>query len=714
MMAKLLSGAVAACLSMPALGAVPSSYPATYPVDEAYQLGRSLDAFDAQPATALPPRPWLLVERFRENNIVDAVAVGGSRRTALDRLVTMLSTNPVSETTRAGFSGYAAPADPDQLDEAQRDIERAAAAAFAFFITRDSRMLDDLEKRISVFAPVIAANCNREGLYHVRDYVWNFAVAYDFAVPQTTAQGRALHADRKAEIVDMISACMKRVDVQDLAAKVAGNNQHTIDFNALIKLIGANLLIRRDAAFAGKVEAGWLKPALQAYVPNLPNWGVAAPADGGYSNGSAYMFYDAAESALAWDAVERVLSFPLWKKPYLQKLPEFIAFTLPPQSPAGAFGDGAEVARTEERPRFGKAVTNRVQTPLAHWYSNALCQGLTSCDDPVRLHTLLSPSTATQPPAAAPAHLAAGFTSVGVAAFHSSWNNDRTSILFRGINRFGSLNHAHADLNSFTIYHRGKVLAMDSGHYDNTNTPHWYDWAKQTKAHNAITYAVTGADGQRVSGIGQSLGTAKIGIGIDTPERISVNPEVPRSEVSMTPSIPLTGTPYFYDKVVSDARAAYTSGPGITTKALRTLLYLRHPYNTVVVIDQLESDTARLWEYNLHTPVDLHSSTANGDMRFENGDANMCVRVKAFDPMTPVKSEGYTPVPNVKSPGPHYWRVFRSDKGTKSTSITFVSTYQIGCTTDGVAQTTFWSPSAASVSVGQFDIDISPTSITVR
>lgn len=47
----------------------------------------------------------------------------------------------------------------------------------------------------------------------------------------------------------------------------------------------------------------------------------------------------------------------------------------------------------------------------------------------------------------------------------------RVSLLFRS-SPFGSLNHAHADQNSFVLYAKGEVLAMDSGVYDFYDSPH--------------------------------------------------------------------------------------------------------------------------------------------------------------------------------------------------------------------------------------------------
>ena len=47
-------------------------------------------------------------------------------------------------------------------------------------------------------------------------------------------------------------------------------------------------------------------------------------------------------------------------------------------------------------------------------------------------------------------------------------------------------NHCHRDANSFTIYHNGGDLAIDSGAYDAYETPHWYNYYIRTIAHNTV------------------------------------------------------------------------------------------------------------------------------------------------------------------------------------------------------------------------------------
>ncbi|HEY3322900.1 MAG TPA: heparinase II/III family protein [Planctomycetota bacterium] len=46
-------------------------------------------------------------------------------------------------------------------------------------------------------------------------------------------------------------------------------------------------------------------------------------------------------------------------------------------------------------------------------------------------------------------------------------------------------NHCHRDQNQITVYHKGD-LAIDSGHYDDYESPHWYNYYIRSIAHNTI------------------------------------------------------------------------------------------------------------------------------------------------------------------------------------------------------------------------------------
>jgi hypothetical protein len=148
---------------------------------------------------------------------------------------------------------------------------------------------------------------------------------------------------------------------------------------------------------------------------------------------------------------------------------------------------------------------NRSDTTLSRWYVKQQ-----SGEDYARLHILLSPREYTSLvslPSTQPN--GAFFPVVGWSAMHSSLTDrNRTSVFFKS-SPFGSINHSHADQNSFVMYSKGKVLAMDSGYYDYYNSPHWRDYYKTTKAHNAITFDGGWGQGLGATGLGDRAASGK-------------------------------------------------------------------------------------------------------------------------------------------------------------------------------------------------------------
>jgi len=518
---------------------------------------------------------------------------------------------------------------PDNLKnwfKQDRALEGMAESAVGWYLTRDNWYLEELRARMAIFAPLVIDNQCRGELMQARTYAWYFALAYDFAYP-------ALEPAERDLARNVVKSCALAA-LPTALKNVKANPRDGVAFHALGKFIGALTIVLGEVPEA----RAWLEPALQTYLANLSPWGGD---DGGYANGSSYVLWDTGESLLIWDLIERVLGLPVYQKAWVAQLPRFVAYTLPPGTPAGVFGDGAEIERKEEWPRFGKAIMSRYATPLARWYEKQLFG-----EDIARLHILLSPYRASSS-AAWPANVAtsAYFPSVGWTALHSSLaDRARISVYFKS-SPYGSLNHSHGDQNGFLLYARGKVLAMDSGYYDYYNSLHWRNWYKQTKAHNAITF-----DG----GKGQSLGANGLGSAL------------------FGGKITQFVTNDDYDVVTGDATAAYG---GQVSMAKRTLVFVRPA--TLVVIDQLQSATPRRWEWNLHTTAALLANAGGYKLNLEG--AEMCADIVAPDAVSLTVQPGYSPAPVLSTAiGPHYWNRF-SYQAPKAAAY-FVAVLRMDCT----------------------------------
>ena len=493
-----------------------------------------------------------------------------------------------------------------------------------------------------------------------RDYAWYYALAYAFAYDFAYAE---LSENERKSVKDIVKSC-GNAGLLKTADTVRLFPENAIAFYALGKFIGALLIVRGEAPELDP----WLRTVLSTYVSSVSPWGGV---DGGFANGSTYAQWDAGESLIMWDLVERVLGLPFYRKPWLPEFPRFIAYTLPPGTPAGVFGDGAETARVEEWARLGKAIMNRSDTALSRWYARQQ-----SGEVYARLHILLSPREYGGPvalPAAQPN--GAWFPSVGWAAMHSALGEPlRTSVHFKS-SPFGSINHSHADQNSFVMFSKGQVLAMDSGAYDYCNSPHWRNYYKHTRAHNAITF-----DG----GTGQSLGATGLG------ERAAAG--------QLTRFAQGAG----FDLATGEAAGAYG---GALARVTRTVVFIRP--STLVTVDQLDSATTRKYEYNLHTGVALSGTAAA--FRAAVAPAEMCGMLASPDALVMSASEGYPVASETPSP-PHFWNRFVFENARNKGLI--VSVLRTDCAT--AAPKVVFAAGGATIEASGRVINVTEADVTVQ
>ena len=617
-------------------------------------LMSAIDAFEAGP---LMGHPRLLKGQADYLGIVAATKYERLKSiTALTGYLKRNSVAYVSDALRAQINSTDNTVRMSSWWQQNRILEGMSEAAVAWNFTRDPWFLTEMRGRMNLFSSAVLARGCTGDVAETRDYAWFFALAYDFAYNDMSL------AERQT-VKNIITSCGNS-GLLNVANTVRLYPENGIAFNALGKFIGALLIVHGDAP---EIKT-WLRTSLPTYVAGVSPWGGA---DGGFANGSTYAEWDSGESLVMWDLVERVLGVPFYRKPWLTEFSRFIAYALPPGTPAGVFGDGAEANRGEEWARFGKAIMNRSDTTMSRWYVKQQLG-----EDYARLHILLSPreySATVTLPATQPN--GAYFPNVGWSAMHSALTDrQRTSVFFKS-SPFGSVNHSHADQNSFVMYAKGKVLAMDSGVYDSYNSPHWRGYYKQTKAHNALTF--DGGQGQYLGagGLGDRLAAGKLTKFLQSPA---------------------------YDITAGDATAAYN---GALTQAKRTLVFIRP--STLVTVDQVNSLTARRYEYNLHTGVAL-TGTADA-FRADVAPAEMCGTVASPGAMTMSVTPGYAPAPTVATT-PHFWNKFVLNSPINKGLI--VSVLRGSCATP-VPVITF-APGGATINIGGRTVQVTDADVTVQ
>lgn len=339
----------------------------------------------------------------------------------------------------------------------------------------------------------------------------------------------------------------------------------------------------------------WFRTAFRSYVHFQSPWGDEG---GGYGNGTAYAEYSGYAFADFWDAIVATTGVNLYQKPWSQGLLKFLACFVPPGSPTHAFGDAAE-----SKPSFEtiKAYANRFDSNLARWYSQHLVGNedpLTALTNPIEKHGATG--------VAGPLENSCLFKHIGWVAMHSNWaERGRTSVYFKS-SPYGSFNHSHADQNSFTVTAAGQPLLIDSGNYGWYGSDHWKNWYRQTVAHNSITF--DGGKGQVAEGHEATL---------------KAQGRVTRFEAGTN-----------IDFVEGDATKAYGDS---LTKAIRKLWYIRDE-NSILVVDDLASETPRKFEWNAHTFSDFVQISPT-TFKTESGDQSACIDVLSPQGLIPVTTK---------------------------------------------------------------------------
>lgn len=597
----------------------------------------SLDESSAIRAVAivkqLPrPRTW---PAGAERDAIFAALRNGSRADGFTKMVNNVTRLRAQQDS---ITALQAPRNDGQfIAQKQRvdaEARQAQSAAFAWLVARLPEMREEGRRRALALAALDprGATSVEADMLSSRHVAWSLALALDW-------MHDAFSPDERSRVV------------KGIAVRVADFHQRmTTGKTAFDRWPWDS---RANEVLGGMAESALL---LLGEVPEAETWArdllalylrttlVYAGNDGGYASGTAYAGWDIGEYSLRhWDSLRRMANIDMRDKPWVNNFGRFLVYFLPPGTPTGAFGDGAEERLPEVWARYAKAYAARVPTPLHRWYARQWFQ-----EDVTALELLTAPPVdfdqvdlpTGNPPSAV-------FESIGWVAMHSDLRDrGRLSIYFKS-SPFGSLNHSHADQNSFFVNMGGRPLLIDSGYYDSYNSAHQITWGRQTKAHNAITFD---------EGKGQIL------------DRKEAAGRIRHFSDDGTLAV-----------ATGDAASAYGGG---TRRALRTLLYFRP--GILAVVDEANSVEARRWEINLHAPLPFRS--IGDSVMVANGEAKACVTTRSPErlearmwsgfPQTPARSAG---MPRIDQ---HHarWSLSTASKGFLAVQI-----IDFGCTGTEVA-----------------------------
>mgnify|MGYP001185080406 FL=1 len=542
---------------------------------------------------------------------------------------------------------------PEQVHlQAQDAAQRMLEAALAWLATRNEAYYAEALRRMLDLAAwdPLGSTSHAAADLASRELTWGLALAYDWLHPRLDENERSL---ARAPLLVRGSAMY-----DDLIGGRSRLAAHPYDSHGNTTLTTLALLC---VLLAGDIPEAWngLRQTLPLALHWTSPWGGE---DGGYANGTSYSVWDSGSRLLPWFALRWTVGVDVAQKAWVRNYARFLAYFLPPGSPSGAFGDGAELALDAQHwASLAKPYAAFNPDPYARWYAAQLSGG-----DASRLEAILAPLAAPGP-APLPAGTPDGalFASVGWAAMHSALADPaRTSVYFKS-SRYASYNHSHADQNGFVVTAGGVPLAIDSGHFDGYGTAHWWQWYKRTRAHNAITF-----DG----GQGQLVYEEAGGYGPGTVTRFEHQAG--------------------HDIVQGDATAAYG---GALSDARRSLLYLRP--DRILVYDRLASATPRRWEWNLHAAQQMGVLSGSA-VRIDHGGQSLCVDMLAGPPLAFTQTDQWSAEP---LSGARQWHgVFAAAQPFAAAE--FIALLRVGC-----------APMAASAAKqdGVWTVQLGDTTVTI-
>ena len=216
--------------------------------------------------------------------------------------------------------------------------------------------------------------------------------------------------------------------------------------------------------------------AMMLWSPFFPPYGGK---DGGWCEGPSYWGWTVGVFMRAFQLIEQVTGLPIHQREWTRDTGYYKLYDNPPYSKMSPFGDGQSNGSGGADAMWELAMA--FQNPHFQWFADA------KEFRPGGLAAFLfhNRQVTARPPTDLPQ--ARCFTDVGLAAMHSdlAHGEKNVCVLMRS-SPYGSISHAYADQNAFTLDGFGEPLAIASGYYPYYAGPHHREWTWQTKAANAI------------------------------------------------------------------------------------------------------------------------------------------------------------------------------------------------------------------------------------
>ena len=418
-------------------------------------------------------------------------------------------------------------------------------------------------------------------------------------------------------------------------------------------LLQALLLTSGDTLFPEASDN--LKEIWALYIHMANMWGDD---DGSFGNSMTYAWTAAIRLPNINASVFAITKQNLFVLPYMKRLGRFlINFTAPITELPNPFGDGLE--KTKFYAMYSsdlfRLMAYMTGDGIYEWYWRQDPDHITKPVSSDISHLLLLGFDVSRPSPLPPTENSSLFSDTGLVAIHDDVASPlRSSVFFRS-SRFGSINHSHADQNSFTYNSKGQALLISSGYYPYYLSPHHSFVTRATRYKNALTF-----DG----GIGQA--------------ELSADPTEPNAPAPLLNArgdiINFADTPD-YSMTTGDASLAYRNYNSLLQvwtpyldKVYRTIFYLKK-YKSFLVYDYAQSKTARKWELNFHSYNPFQDFQGEYKVVKENSFA--CLALYNF-PSSFSQTSAWDIDPEYEMPSQNHVRFSKSTPSQEFAALTIV------------------------------------------
>ncbi|MGO4544105.1 DUF4962 domain-containing protein [Paenibacillus sp. 2TAB23] len=557
------------------------------------------------------------------------------------------------------------PGEPS-LDKPGRILDQTTAvttpmvnAAFLYLVTGDPAYGNFAKERLLHIStwrtkegPTQYHNNNGGNDQVHRDIVLKSSIAYDWIYDLLSTEEKetalTMMLDRAQTIADDVL-----YDTMPITSNPYDSHGWTV--NGYLGIIAISLLhenVSINGTVVSQKAQEWFNTIVPAYINLAPVWGGE---DGGWGNGEGYWQWSSIFGKHFIDTLYAATGFNLYQKAYFRNESWYPMYMIPVGQQNGAFGNGNDGIQ------IGQVTTNVLrnaqmqQDEVMQWYS----QRYNYDYGDYKTYLYEDENLPARPPVEMPS--AKYFEQIGTVAMHSNLLDPKRVSLYFKSSPFGSYNHSQADQNSLIIKAFGEDLTVDGGFYDDYNTAHYQQYAKQTFAHNAITY-----DGKK----GQNI-------------------------FDMKASGQITGfaTTEDFDAAVGDATTAYNTNPGKIglDLAQRSIIYVKP--GAFVVVDNLNARESggSSFEYWLHADKSLSLNEAHSSATIVKNQA--ALKVNLYYPgliEIPVTDQYIEEDGEQHLPGATYTGIRRQHGGfktPKTEEATIVSTYvpyEVGSTPQNI------------------------------